>query len=126
MKENTQTTAGEITNRLWLLSEIDGKKVHNPLKKENSIHFLLEDKENTISGFSGCNAFHGTFSESKDNGIHFSGLVSTRAACPPALKPNEAEFFAIFRQTNYYQTDGISLTLHTEKASAPLAVFVAN
>lgn len=125
--ENPSTTSNtEITSSYWKLETLEGKAVSTLQENEKDVGFTLNDKENRISGFAGCNNFFGTYKLEDGNRISFSSLGATKMACPSAAF-NEQEFLDIFGLVDNYRITGDRLELNVGRR-APLAIFkrVAN
>lgn len=110
-----------ITETRWELSELDGKTIFNSDNPEENIHFMLDEGENKITGFAGCNRFFGTYTLEEGMQIKFSAIGTTRMACP-GNEINEQELLQVFEKANNFTVDGNKLMLNVGKR-APLAVF---
>ncbi len=126
-KTNGNTTQEEtmistdIGNTTWQLTKLEGSTIDQSNAQRKKIQFTLNSVDNTVSGYSGCNIFNGSYTLEKGNRIKFSKLASTLMACPD-VEFNENEFLKVFDLTdNYTVTDG-TLMLNVGKR-APLAVF---
>lgn len=120
------SNSSEIINSKWELTALEAQKIDQTDEKGRKIHFTLNPGDNTVSGFSGCNLFHGTYSLEKDGRIKFSALASTRMACPdPAI--NESDFLKTLELADNYTLQNDVLSLNVGRR-APLAIFkkVAN
>ncbi|MEM0519616.1 MULTISPECIES: META domain-containing protein [Aequorivita] len=114
------TSENTITETHWVLETLGGEKI-DAFKYGNPIGFKLNDKENRINGFSGCNSFFGNYSLEAGNRISFSSLGATKMACL-TLAFNEADLLEVFNLADNYSISGDKLSLNVGKR-APLAVF---
>lgn len=121
MTQDNPVTSEDITNSTWELTKLEGAAVDQSTTDGDKIHFVLNNADSTVSGYSGCNLFNGTYSLEKGNRIKFSKMASTRMACPDA-KINENEVLEVFNLANNYTVKDEELTLNVGKR-APLAVF---
>jgi heat shock protein HslJ len=110
-----------IIGKHWKLVELRGKPVPK-LGKEP--YFILQAKDNRITGFGGCNGFSGTYTlDTVKSRIHFSQLISTMMACTPGMDVERA-FTDVLAQADNYSLDGDRLSLNRARM-APLARFEA-
>lgn len=123
METQNPTSDNAITNSYWKLETLEGKDVSSSALKANKeeIGFSLNEKENRITGFAGCNNFFGTYKLEEGNRISFSALGATKMACPDKAF-NESEFLEIFGMVDNYRITGDRLELNVGRR-APLAVF---
>ncbi len=120
--ENPETTSNnQITESYWKLETLDGKNIEALQANQKEIGFTLNEKENGITGFAGCNNFFGTYKLEEGNRISFSALGATRMACPDRAF-NESAFLEMFGLVDNYRITGDKLELNVGKR-APLAVF---
>lgn len=104
----------------WKLVELNGKPVENNRDKDKVCFIIIEQKENRISGFAGCNSFFGTYELNQGNRIIFSKLGSTMMACPDMA--TETELMKVLETVNNYTISDNSLQLNKARM-APLARF---
>lgn len=109
------------TETFWQLESLEGKDFSDFQNNDSKIGFTLFEDNNRISGFAGCNHFFGTYNFEEGNRIGFSGLGSTKMACPD-VGFNENEFLKIFGLADNYTLNGNTLSLNVGRR-APLAVF---
>lgn len=121
MKQDNTITSEDITNSTWELTTLEGATMNQSASEGKKIHFVLHSADSTVSGYSGCNLFNGTYSLEKGNRIKFSKMASTRMACPDA-SVNENDVLEVFNLADNYTVNGSALTLNVGKR-APLAVF---
>lgn len=115
------TTSTNITGSYWKLETLEGKTISTLQENKREIGFTLNESENRISGFAGCNGFFGTYKIEEGNRISFSSLGATKMACPDTAF-NENDFLKIFGSVDNYRITGDRLELNVGKR-APLAVF---
>lgn len=111
-----------ITETHWILETLDGQKIDAPQGREE-IGFSLNSSENSVSGYTGCNGFFGSYSIDAGNRIKFSAMGATKMACPDSAF-NESDFLEIFSLADNYSIIGDKLELYFDRR-APLAVFKA-
>ena len=124
--DNKQMTRPSPNNSLsktfWVLETFKGENFTELGNADREIGFKLEDDNNRISGYAGCNTFMGNIAIRPGRKINFSDIATTRMACPD-LTFSEAEFLEIFALAkNYKITDG-KLELRNRKRDEPVAVF---
>lgn len=70
----------QFLNGTWAVSAIDGKTIDEPDMK-----LVIDVDEGKIHGNTGCNILNGSMEIDMDkaNSISFSGIATTRMACPP-------------------------------------------
>ena len=125
--ENPNTfPSSEITGSYWKLETLEGKTISTLKENNKEIGFTLNEAENAITGFAGCNNFFGKYKLEEGNRISFSAIGATRMPCPESVS-YESEFLEIFRLADNYTITGDRLALNVGKRT-PLAIFkrVAN
>lgn len=85
----------ELKGSSWTLSEIPGVELE-ATPKPVTLNFGEEQK---VGGHAGCNGFGGTYVQDGDK-LNFSELISTKMACMPGLKTENAFLDAL------HHTDG--------------------
>ncbi|WP_026452331.1 META domain-containing protein [Aequorivita capsosiphonis] len=121
MENQNATSNNEISGSYWKLETLEGKSISDLQDNDKEIGFTLNDKENRITGFSGCNNFFGTYTLEDGNRINFSALGATRMACPDSAF-NESEFLEVFNLADNFTINDDMLQLNVGKR-APLAIF---
>lgn len=121
MDTTNTTTDNSITESFWKLETLEGKTISDLKETDKEIGFTLNENENRITGFAGCNGFFGTYKLEDGNRISFSALGATKMACPDSAF-NENEFLEIFGLVDNYRITGDKLELNVGRR-APLAVF---
>ncbi|CAN5768881.1 META domain-containing protein [soil metagenome] len=107
--------AGGLTNMRWSLSELNER----PTDTSTAFVEFSADRKNA-SGSGGCNRFFSGVSVDRAT-MRFSGIGSTRIACPATME-TEAEFFGALRAvTRYRITDGTLTLFAGRKAVARFA-----
>ena len=113
----------EIVNKYWKLKSLDGKAIQMAENQEREQYFILKS-DSTVTGFAGCNQFHGQFELRDGDRIRFNeNLATTMKACPD-VDINESDFLNVFKVADNYSIDGDTLYLNVGKR-APLAIFEA-
>ncbi|MDT7827532.1 META domain-containing protein [Pricia sp. S334] len=126
-KMNQQSTddktmaSNDITNSTWQLVRLEGDTIDQSNHDGEKVRFILNASGQTVTGYSGCNFFSGTYSLQSGNRIEFSQIASTRMACPDA-EINEQGVLEVFNLADNYTLNGDQLMLNVGKR-APLAVF---
>ncbi|EGV43788.1 META domain-containing protein [Bizionia argentinensis JUB59] len=110
-----------LENTKWVITKLEGKDMTDREKNGQIIHFVLDSETNSISGFSGCNTFMGTYKMEEGGRVSFSKLGSTRMACPDA-KIDESLIINIFETADNFRITNNTLELNKAKM-APLAEF---
>ncbi len=122
MTETSKPSASNaIENTSWIITTLEGKKIADPENNGRVIHFMLNSKDNRVTGYAGCNTFMGTYKLEEGNRISFSQMGSTRMACPEA-KINEAQILSVFETADNFTITNGKLALNKAKM-APLAEF---
>ena len=106
----------------WKLVELNGQPVVNPIGNQKEAYIMLAKEDNRLSGSGGCNMMMGGYELMEGNQIKFTGVASTRMACPD-MSIEDALGKAI-SSTDNYAINGKYLMLHKAKM-APLAKFEA-
>ncbi|RMA58745.1 META domain-containing protein [Ulvibacter antarcticus] len=119
--EQEDTINTEINDNTWELTTLDGQNIDQSGVKGKKIQFTLNSTDKTISGFSGCNIFSGSYSLEAGGHIRISQVASTRMACPDS-KFNENEYLKIFELTDNYTIQNGILSMNVGRRAA-LAVF---
>jgi heat shock protein HslJ len=121
-KTDASGNAMELLDTYWKLVEINGQPVTNPPANQNEAYIILKKEGSRIVGSTSCNAMTGTFVLGDGNSLTFSGVASTKMACPDMTL--ESEMGKAISMTDNYAIDGKFLMLHKAKM-APLAKFEA-
>jgi len=121
-KKVGETSAPELTETYWKLTELMGKPVAGPSATGKEMYITLNKEGNMVQGNGGCNSFRGKYEIRDGNMISFSGLASTMMACPDM--ENESAFMKAIESADNYAISGHSLQLNKARM-APLAKFEA-
>jgi heat shock protein HslJ/membrane-bound inhibitor of C-type lysozyme len=115
------TPPGELTNKYWKLTELDGRPVTVGVAREPHLRFQAADSH--VAGSTGCNSLSGTFERHGDR-LTFGRLVTTVMACAdPALASQERHLLALLATVDRAATVGDRLTLYAH--DRPVARFDA-
>ncbi|MEJ2526173.1 MAG: YbaY family lipoprotein [Desulfuromonadales bacterium] len=97
-----------LFNTYWKLTDLMGEKA--PLGiNDKEVHLVLNSENVSVSGFSGCNSFTGSYAVN-DNEIKFSQMASTMRACIQGME-TEQEFLKALSSTRFFKIVGDDLTL---------------
>jgi heat shock protein HslJ len=114
--------SGELTERYWKLTELDGTPAVMP-KHGREAHLRLRAEGGEAGGSTGCNSFGGHYELAGDR-IRFSRMVSTLMACDdPAINTQEAAFLRMLESADRAVAVGDDLTLYA--GDRAIARFVA-
>lgn len=105
------TTPVGLTSHSWTLTRlvVDGKE--QPLAQGRSLTLRFQERDHTISGFSGCNSYGGSYTISGDS-LHFDHMRITLMACAEAnVMELEAAYMRAFDRVGSYHLDGATLAL---------------
>jgi len=111
-----------LVDTYWKLTELMGKPVAKTKNGVREFHMILKKKDNSVSGFAGCNNIMGTYELKDGNSLRFTKMASTLMACDDMK--TEDDFKKVLGQIDNYSIDGKYLLLTKGKA-APLAKFKA-
>lgn len=118
-KEMSDYTDHELVGKKWKLVEMNGRKVANTAGEQD--YFIqMDNEENRIYGFAGCNNFFGTYELKEGLRVKFSQIGSTMMACPDMN--TEKELFQILETVDNYRVSKNTLQLNKARM-APLALF---
>jgi heat shock protein HslJ len=121
-KTTEATMSTELLETYWKVVEINGQAVVNPPANQKEAHLLLKKDGNRLQGSGGCNTLMGSYELMEGNRIKFSGVASTRMACPDMSI--ETELGKAIEMADNYAINGKFLMLHKAKM-APLVKFEA-
>lgn len=97
-----------LLNTYWRPVELGGQPVTLRAGTREP-HLILEQKDNRVRGFSGCNGFGGNYTLNGEK-LGFKGIVSTMMACLPT-GDLEQRFFAALKNTGSHAIRGEALEL---------------
>ncbi len=108
--EPTTRPDASLTETYWKLVSIAGRfYVHAGAEREP--HLTLRADGDAITGFGGCNTFHGRFEQDAGGGrLRFERLAATKRACLDGVDI-EAQFLTMLQEVNRYVIRGDSLGL---------------
>jgi heat shock protein HslJ len=116
------TTHLTLINTEWQLIRLqtDDLKQTEIVTNQPTLNFNLDELR--MYGFGGCNQFTGSFLTGENNRIEFSGIASTKMACPEM--EIEQTYYKQLENTTSFEVDeaGRVLILFDE-ASSELLVF---
>lgn len=116
-----QNPQQEVTNTTWELIELEGKQIDQSQMEGKKIQITLNQADQKIIGFAGCNHFNGSYNLDDGYRLNFSKIASTKMACPKS-EINESQFLEILNMTDNFRVQNEKLFLNVGKR-APLAVF---
>lgn len=96
-----------IKDAYWVLMSLEGQEVQ-PLNDTRTAYIRLEENENDVDGFTGCNKISGSYSLD-DSRLQLSQLRTTRMACPNMEEENK--LMEVLGRVNNYKLSGDLLTL---------------
>ena len=114
--------APELQETYCNLTELLSKPVVMSGKINKEIYIILKKEGNRILGFSSCNTIFGQYELKEGNRITFSGMISTKMACPDLA--TESEFNNMLCIIDNYIINGSIMTLNKARM-APIARFEA-
>lgn len=109
MQPRRGDTAGDtIQDAYWVLLSLEGEEVEMQ-NDTKTAYMRLQENENDVSGFTGCNRLSGNYTLSGTQ-LRFSKLRSTRMACPDMATENK--LLEVLGQVTSYNITGDLLTLY--------------
>jgi heat shock protein HslJ len=109
------TPPGELTNKYWKLTELDGQPVVVGSAREPHLRFQAADSH--VAGSTGCNSLSGTFERHGDR-LTFGRMVTTLMACTdPALAGQEQRLLELLATVDRAGTVGDRLTLYARDSA---------
>lgn len=102
----------QLDNHAWQVIELSGDAVASA-GEEFTLNFDKTDHK--VFGMGACNRFFGTYSVGAKNYLTFTGIGSTRMACPDM--DAESKFFMCLSEVNGYKVDGDMLMLLKDGAN---------
>ena len=112
-----------ITGTHWKLVTLEGQPEQMAANQEQERYFTLNEADNSLGGFAGCNGMTGSYALEEGMRIRFSNLGLTMRACPDVTVDEQA-LMAVFEQADNYTINNGTLSLNVGRR-APLAVFEA-
>lgn len=108
-QKKSASSSSSLIGTFWILQTLEGKTISHP-DDPRLIGFELQESENRIVGFGGCNNFFGTYNLTQPDKISFSPIGATKMACLTTTF-NENDFFNVFEKVNNYKIRDQILTL---------------
>ena len=105
----------------WRLVELQGQAVVNNVESKE-LFFIQLSQDGKVSAYAGCNRMFGGYEMKDGLRIRFTGMASTRMACPDMK--TEQILGEVLNTSDTYSLNGKKMTLNKAKM-APLAVFEA-
>lgn len=109
-KDEATTGNGNLNGTSWVIQYIAGFDLEQTERKAS---LSFSDTSTRYGGYSGCNMFGGEF-ELKGKSLHFSNALSTKRACMPGMKTENA-VFRMLEATNSYSLEGDKLLLKKDE-----------
>ncbi|MBK8775180.1 MAG: copper resistance protein NlpE N-terminal domain-containing protein [Chitinophagaceae bacterium] len=117
-----QISSNGITNKYWVLKELNRQPVTAP-NKSQAAYFILNEADTTVKGYGGCNILFGKYELNEAaSRIRFLNTAATQRACIDAHY--ETDFFNVLNTADNYNLVGDTLFLNKARM-APLARFEA-
>ena len=118
-KDLSGYTDHELVGKKWKLVEMNGRPVANTAG-ELDYFIQMDNEENRIFGYAGCNNFFGTYELKEGLRVKFSQIGSTMMACPDMN--TEKELFQILETVDNYRVNKNTLELNKARMM-PMARF---
>ena len=99
---------GNVYEREWKLTEINGEAVALNYASDSAPHFIIY-KDNTVKGNLGCNTFTAVVKMTSDEKITFSDISHTEMDCPNMAL--EQQFLVHISQSAGFYSEGNVFTL---------------
>jgi len=123
-QEQVNTTDGtakaSLLDKEWKLTKLMGQPLSELDSSAQKVFIQFSEKDNRLSGNSGCNSFGGTYTLKEGNRFETSQLMSTMMAC--ANMDIEDQFMGVLQKADTYIINGNTLQI-TKARMAPLAEF---
>jgi len=114
-------TSPDLRKTTWQLVSLGDKPVSVP-DSQRTPHIILQPDSKQVSGSGGCNRVFGVY-ELNGDALRFSGIGSTRMACPDGMDVESAFLSALLRVAKW-RVAGQQLEL-SDSSGAVLARFDA-
>ncbi len=115
--------ASPLLEQYWKLIAIDGRPVSLPASMFREPHIIIKAFDHRVSGNASCNSFFGSYKLSGSQGISFSGMGTTKMACPDMAL--EDQFLQVLNTVSHFRLQGDTLMLYPATGSASLQFVVA-
>jgi heat shock protein HslJ len=96
-----QVSITHVEWKLIKMGDVDLSALDQP------VTLTLDETNNKVSGYAGCNRFFGTY-QSKDANISFTGMGSTKMFCQDSMAVEDAYFKALDKVQSF-KTSGDKL-----------------
>lgn len=120
-KNNNTSREVPLEGTYWKLVELNGKAITSEMVNREAFMQLIAES-GRVTGNGGCNVMGGSYELMEPNRIRFSGMFSTKMACPKM--DVEDQFFKVLENADSYYLKGDTLQLIRARM-APLAIFIA-
>jgi heat shock protein HslJ len=107
----TETETDTVLDAYWMLLSLEGQSPQAPNNTQTA-YIRLQEKENDVKGFAGCNHFFGKYALN-GSALRFSDLGSTRMMCPNM--DQETKLMQVLGRVSSYGIAGRILTLYEGK-----------
>ena len=108
-----------LTNTYWKLVELNGGIVTSGEGKD--LHMILKGQDQ-VTGYSGCNQFMGSFTETR-GGLSFGPIAGTRRMCESVMD-QEIAFLQALENASGYEISGEDMAVRDAQGAVMLR-FVA-
>lgn len=101
----------------WVLQKLQGK----PLTEGTNI--TLKFAKGRVTGYAGCNAYNGTYTNGKANALTVSGITATQRKCSDqeGVDQQEATYLKTLSDLQTYQIAGNNLEIRTAAGDTQLS-----
>jgi heat shock protein HslJ len=119
---DSTTASGNLRGTNWRLVSVADKPVTAPADTQRIAHMILQTDSKSVVGSGGCNRMFGVFELSGEK-LRFSGVGSTKMACPTGMD-TEAAFLQALLKVVRWRIAGAQLEL-SDSSGVVLARFEA-
>ena len=114
----TQVNPEQVKDKTWVLISANNQPVPSGSRVTLELRPSLPD-QGRINGRAQCNNYFGGYRVA-DSKIHFTGIGSTRMACPIVQMNQEKQYFDLLPSMDYLTIKGNELTLSQQTGSSRL------
>ena len=104
--------AASFANTYWKLTELNCKPAELG-NGQKELHLITGSKDNQVHGFSGCNRYSGSYTQSGDQ-LTFGQMISTRMACLDD-KNQEQAYLKALMNVRRFAIEGDTLKLYDDQ-----------
>lgn len=107
-------SAADLAHHRWVLKTVNGILVRLTLEGTYGRALVPEldfGEQQTVSGFAGCNRFHGQFEINEQGQFRVPQVAATRKMCPEMAMQLEQDYFDLLSQWSELRIQGEQLTL---------------